>query len=481
MTAALRTAMTQMLAVRLASLGVMVVAFAVLSRLIEPAQFGYFAIAMSIYTVMRTVAAFGLRQFIIRAEHAVDRDMLRHAAGLSFLIAIGCSAALLITGTAFDDKVPAPLAAALIPLGLALLLEPFSLATEAQLHRDLRFALPAKVAAAQTVIDSAVSVALATLGLGAAALATGVLVAQIATTGMLLWWGGAEGRIWPKPMLSGLGNLTRFGRRYTWVEIAPQLTDMLLIAMLAALASPGVAGLFNRAQVIHKLLDRTLFEGITPVVLPAISNALAQGVPPASVHFTKVDLLAAICWPGFATMAILAEPLVAVLIGQQWQAAVVPVQILALMGSAYPLTKMSSKFFAAADELRFFARVQLVHQVTRLVFGAAGAMVSLNAFCAALALSAGLKSIYLAVWVSRRFGASHYRNLLTRAAMLTLATVLGPALIMAGDFTALVTLALSLPLAAISWIMALRLLRHPLWGQAIETLGLLRRGMRGAA
>lgn len=92
---------------------------------------------------------------------------------------------------------------------------------------------------------------------------------------------------------------------------------------------PAIAGTYSRAQVIRDLLDRTRLEGIAAVIQPALGGALRRGVSPSTVLATKLDCLTAICWTAFAMIAPLAAPLVALLLGAQWQDAVPAVQILA--------------------------------------------------------------------------------------------------------------------------------------------------------
>ncbi len=468
MTTSLQTAMLQMLSARLLAILMMAVFFAVLGRLLAPADFGYYAIAFGAFSLLQTLTAFGLQAYVIRAEQEMDRAALGRAAGLSLMIALAGCLLLLVSAAIFGGwLMPYPLAISLVPMAIALLLEPFSLATEAQLHRQLNFRLPAKIAALRTAADGSTAIGLALLGWGAPALAVGVLVSHLVATGLLLTLGGAERRVWPRPSLSGLTQFGGFGRRVTLIKLAPEFTDLVLVSGLGALAGASVTGLFNRVQVIHRMVDRTLFEGIMPVVLPAISNALAGGAPRETVYVTKVDLLVALCWPGYAMIALLAEPLVTVMLGDQWDAAVTPVRILAGMGLFLPFSKMSLSYFTAIDELSFYLRIQLHSQLARLALGLAGAAISLEAFCAALVAGSAVKAGQLASWTRRNFGKGHYRPVLTRAAIITLMTLCAPAAVVLWSGAApLPTLLLALPLAALSWLAALRLTNHLLYDQA---------------
>ena len=476
----LRTAMLQMLSARAASIVMMMAFFAILGRLLAPEDFGHYAIAFGAYNLMKTLTAFGLQAYIIRAQEEVPVDALSRAAGLSLMIA-GAGAALFLGAAASlgGGVLAMPLALCLLPMAAALILEPLSLATESRLHRNLSFGLPAWIATLRTLADGATAISLALLGWGAPALATGLLASQLVATVLLLAFGGAEARVWPRPTFSGLKEFGRFGSKLTSIKIAPDFTDLLLISALGAFAGAYVTGLFNRVQVIHRMIDRVLFDGINPVVLPAISTALASGMEPARVYHTKVDLLVALCWPGFAMIALMADPLVAVLLGAQWAEAVLPVRVLAGMGLFLPFSRMSLNYFAAIDELSFYLGMQMRAQVVRLVLGVPAAMVSLEAFCGALVIGSAYKAGSLAVWTRREFGAGHYRPIFGRGLAITLATLAGPAaLLLLGDTGPLVTLLLALPLAVAGWITALWAVGHPLFEQAREMLVAALRGRK---
>src|SRR6056297_3308445 len=139
MTAA-RTALLQMLASRLLALLATVVGFAVLGRLLKPEDFGHFAIAAAAFYMLKNLANFGLRQYMIRSDREIDPAALASATGLSFTIAAVSCFLFIGAGTLLSGEViPEPVANALVPLGIALLAGPLILGVEVQLQRALDF------------------------------------------------------------------------------------------------------------------------------------------------------------------------------------------------------------------------------------------------------------------------------------------------------------------------------------------------------
>jgi O-antigen/teichoic acid export membrane protein len=460
---------------RAVSLGLMAVGLAVLGRLLPPEAFGHFALAMAIFGVVQTVIEFGLRQYIIRSETDLPRATIEAAAGMSMMIAVAAVILLLgFAALAAGSILPQETAWALVPLSGALLIGPLVLGTEALLRRSLNFGLISFAEVVRVAADVAVAIGLAFMGFGAVALACGTLVSHVALAVILYVWGGRENRV--RPRIRGQGTLWRglagWGGQLTVVQILPKATDLVMVAALSAAQGAAALGLFNRARVIHQILDRTLLEGITPVVLPAFGNAIRNGTSPADVYRIKLDYMTAICWPCFALIALMAEPLVAVLLGPQWDEAVPIVRILALIGLALPITKMSQSYFVAIDETGAFLRLQLTQLLVRLPLALAGALVSVEAFAAAYVAGNWMKAFGIARYLRGRLGkeGTQHLRVALRAAAITSVTLAGPAAILLLDHGAALTLALALPLAAIGWIVGAVLVRHPLLDEIREAV-----------
>ena len=449
-----------MVGARLAGLATTVVGLAVLGRLLDPADFGHYAIAFSAYSLLKILSNFGLRQYIIRAEGEVPPELIASATGLSLVIAgAGCLACLGLQLLP-RDLVPQPVAAALVPLGAALLVGPLTLTVEAQLYRDLRFGLPARSAVLASVSEVGVAIALGWAGFGVVALAGGLLAGQVVLALLLLT--GARA---PAPSLSfaGFSRLGLFGGRLVTINMLQSGVDLVLIPSVGALLGPVATGLYNRAQVLRDLLDRALLDGIDPVVLPAISAALRRGVSPMAVLASKLDYLTVVCWPAFLMIGLFAEPLVRVLLGGQWGGAVPAVRILMLGALALPVTKMSVKFFTAIDALDVYLRIQAWQQALRLVLGLAAATVSLETFCWAMSASFAFKAIAILAFLRQRFSGHDrvHHAALARGALVTLITLTAPTLLLLTDLPPMPLLLLAGAAAACGWLAALRLLDHP--------------------
>ena len=457
-------AFVRMLAARLAALVATVAAFAALGRLLTPEAFGHFALAAAVFALAQTISEFGLRHYLVR-ERDLAPGTAGRAVGLALALAAACAAILAALALALGGGAMHPAsAAALLVLAPALLFSAVGAVAEALLQRELDFRLIAWVEVARAGMDGAVAVALAWAGLGAVALAGGVLASRAASAVAVVALGGHVRALAPR--LGGWGRFGGFGGRFVATDLLPNAASLALNATLTAAQGAATLGLYNRAQAIRAMLDRTALSGIRPVVLPVIARALASGWSPAEIHARKVDHLCAICWPAFAAIALLAEPIVALLLGARWEGTVPAVRILAATGLAVPLTKMSLKFFVATDLLGVYLRVSASQQVIQIALAGAGALVSLEAFCAGIALAAAIRALRLMHIVRARFGSGRpgYGAIAARGGAITAGALAGPMAILlwAPTLGPAATLATALPLAALGWLAALALVRHRL-------------------
>ena len=473
-----QSAFLVMVIARLAALAAGVVAFAVTGRLLEPQEFGHFAVALAAWTLLSAVSEFGLRSFLIRERDLEPEDPGR-ALGLALALSAACAALMALVALALPERLASPGAvlAALI-LAPALVPAAASSVAEALLQRVLDFRLISRVTVLRAVLDGAVAIGLALAGFGVAALAAAVLVSHLVATAVLVAWGGHAAAL--RPRLSGWARFVRFGLRVSGTSILPNATGFGLIAALAGMQGAAVAGTYNRAMTVHQMLDRVVLQGLQPVVLPAIAQGLAGGLSAAQVHGRKIDYLVAVCWPTFALIALLAPEIVRVLLGPGWEGAVPAVRILALTGLLFPVNLMSSKTFVATGHEAAFLRITAVQQAVAAGLGLLGAAISLEAFCLALVAAAGVKTAHVLRTAHRLFGGAEpgmgeigRRGALIAAASLSgpLALVLSQGAGLAPDWGPLPTLLAAAPLAALGWLAGLRLAGHALLDEARALLG----------
>lgn len=442
------------LIIRIASL-------AVLARLLPPAEFGIFAAASAAVALGAVLSDIGAQQYLIRAPELTLRAQ-RAALGLSLGVACLVVSAILAICVFAPEGWLLPefrWTAALLCLGF--LIEPFNAVATATLQRELRFGPLLAAGLVRNFAQAVAAIGLAAAGFGAPSLALAGIVEVLAAAIVLH-------RVRPllRPSREGWGEVFAFG--WQWAALfglrhAGQALSQLMVSLMLGFA--GV-GLFSRALSIVSLFDRVVMSAIWPVVLPVAAEHRRQGRDLAPLYLRQIAYLSVVAWPFFAIVAVLAEPLVRIVLGPTWLETVGPVRILALGGIALPFLATTAPYFAALDMVGRVLPVQATVQALRVVLVAAGAYVSLELACAALVLTEAA-----AAWgvqrVLRPALGYETRDLLRALALGLLpvaACVAGAALALhqAGPVPPVAAVAIAFAAGAPLWLVALLLVRHPL-------------------
>jgi O-antigen/teichoic acid export membrane protein len=244
---------------------------------------------------------------------------------------------------------------------------------------------------------------------------------------------------------------------------------LMLFGRTMGLPSTGV---FYRALSICQLPDKMFLAGVLQVALPALSRAAQEGLDLKSAYLRGVQQITALYWPALAMMAILAHPIVDLLLGAQWKAVVPLLQIMAI-----------SWMFAFSNELSYGLLVSLGgvrdHLIrSAIIWPVSGALLVGASFwgpaAAAMALCVAVPFQWLVTFlVVRRRLTITFREMalaLRPSAIVTGATAAAPLaaayLLTNGGFEMSLAQAIALAgLSAAGWATAMIALKHPLWDE----------------
>lgn len=437
------------------------VAMMALARLLSPEAFGAHATALAAVQLVGVLADMGAAQYLVQAP-AITEAAKRSALGLGLTLGAAAATPLVLLGALAPEAWFGPgVGTTLAVAALTLLVQPAVAVLSAERQRALRFGAIALAGLAGAAVLTGAAIALALLGFGPVALALASLLELLAVAAIL-----ARGRGLPRPSFSGWAPIFGFG--WVWGAIGGlrQAGDAASRLAVGAVLGLGPLGLLTRAQGVVQIFDKALLDAISPVVLPALSAAQRAGRALGPVYLHQVACIAAVAWPFFGALGLLAEPLVRLLLGPGWEAAVPALRVLCLAGLALPLSALTLPYLVAVERLRDWLPVQAGLQVGRIVLVGAAAFVSLEAVAAVLAAEQAAKALAAQTLLSRHLAIAPggVSGALLRSAAPALAALCPVAAI--GAFAAgmgpFALLGLAALCAAPAWWLAIRLVRHPL-------------------
>ena len=307
----------------LLSLGIVMV----LARLLAPADFGMLAMAIAFVglagaVVQRSVGPALEQRHALSEEHVATGTTL--ALGLAFALAATLFVLAPPISALVDEPGLAPVLRSLSPLPVFAAL---AVVSEHLLRRHLEFGwLTAASLAAQTLGGGVVAIGLALLDCGVWALVGGVLARQALFAAFLQWRRSSALRL-------------RISRRET-ADLLRMGTGFTLISLLNTIAwhgtRLGLGGALGTAALgLYVFADRLASVPAAPssvlgeVLFPAMSRRQHRPDRLASVLGNSVELMLLAGLPAGAAIAVAAPEIVAVVLGEQWRAAVPAMSILA--------------------------------------------------------------------------------------------------------------------------------------------------------
>ncbi|MFH6784185.1 MULTISPECIES: oligosaccharide flippase family protein [Methylobacterium] len=463
-------------------LSITLVQTALVSRLLTPEQVGLSMLGVALVQVVDGLRDFGTTNYIIH-EPTTSQQSARTAftvlLALSLVFAAGLFASADLWAGMYGQPVLAPY---LRVLSLSFLLVPFSGPLMAMMRRDFQFASLMWVNVGIGLTYAVVLVGLAYLGFGALSFAWAMVGSAAAAVALSLAVRPEPGVY--RPSLQGWRTALAIGGFSSVNTLLTRAYDLLPIFLLGRFGGPDLVGLYGRAQVLSQLPDKMILGSLSTVILPMFAADRRDGRPLAPTYLASIGNITAVLWPISVLLALIAHPVVMVLLGSQWLASVPIFQVLALASMLTFPAMLTYPVLLASEGLRDTLTASLIGLPPSAVILFAAASGGPLAVAASQFLTVPLQA-GIALWFIRRrvpFGLADFVGALRISALVALATALPPIAVIALTGRGF---ALTIPegvLAgfggAAAWLVAMLVLDHPIAGHIRETIRPVMIGLR---
>jgi O-antigen/teichoic acid export membrane protein len=437
----------------------------IIARLMGPAEFGISVLGMAALAIAEVIRDFGGGAYIIQ-EKQLTIDRIRTAFTITLGWTLILTVALLLAAEPLARFYEIPgLKVYLQIVAISYLIGPFVAPLFALMQREMAFDKIAIITIITTITNAVLTVTFASLGYSYLSFALANVVS--ACCGMVLGF-------YFRPQFSVFRisfaewrRLVSFGRYQIGAGTLACLSSYLPYLIIGRVLDNTAIGLYQRAVTVSTLPLKAV-SAIDYVAFPAISAHLRDGGDIRHAYLRAVIFITGVHWPGLIVLALLAHPLVAILLGHDWLAVAPLVFIMALarlFGFADSLT--NSSLLAAGRPRQLFLLHLIVIPVS-LGLIALSAPYGINAVAWTMCLTAPLE-FAVALYFIRQFVTFSIPELLSAlrpSAIVTLLSALGPLLIVAthgwGEHLHIATLAAALVLAGIGWGGGMWLTKHPL-------------------
>lgn len=298
-------------------------------RFISPTDYGLNNMLQSPLEVMMLLSTIGLDIALVQSKK-LEQDEIRSVFGW-LLVVNGCLfLAYFFGGSLLAGYFNEPRLEMLARvLAFVFLLAPFRVIPNALLDRELKFKLRAQVELGATVCSVLLTLGLAIMGAGVWALVIGVLANRVLQAIMLMviepWFA------MPTLNFAVAHRLMRFGGLSAASGVLAMVSGLVVSLIAGKSLGSELLGIYAVATQFAMLPLAKIMPVINQSLVPAFSKFQAERKVAGHYMEKAMGVLSLALVPAMVGMACIADPFVQVLLGEQWQAAAVPLAVLSLM------------------------------------------------------------------------------------------------------------------------------------------------------
>jgi lipopolysaccharide exporter len=366
------------------------VATAILARLLTPEDFGVVGFALIFMALLETVKDLGLGQALVasKPEKVYERADTVFVAGLGLgVVMTGLVAALAPLAAAFFDE---PRLLGILPvLGLNFLIRSVGATHYALTQKEMLFRTRTMAEFADVLVRGTIGVVLALAGAGVWSLVIGYVMGTIALVVAL--WVLVPWR--PKLRLdrAQLPGLLRFGGALTGVDITAAVTANADYVFVGKVLGPAALGLYTLAFRLPELAIVNVATVAGIVLFPAFANVERNAL--SHTYTVSLRYLLMLCMPVAAAVALLAAPLVELAFGPKWHGAVEPMRLLTIYAFAVTVGIPAGTAYKAVGRAGVLLKLAVPRTIMLVVGVAIFVSSGITAVAATHAVVAGLFSV----------------------------------------------------------------------------------------
>ncbi len=341
--------------------GVQFVIGIVLARLLFPEQFGLIGMLTIFMAIIRTFLDSGFGAALIQKKEITQTDI---CSIFYFNILVGLATAGILCLVApwiaafYSQPVLTELTRA---LSLTVIIDSFGMIQGTILVKQINFKTQTKVSLISGALSGIIGVTLAAYGFGVWSLVVQQVSASLFSTISL--WSFSSWRPALIFSFSSLRNMFGFGSRLLFSGLLNQIFDNLYYVVIGRLFSAADLGYFTRAKTMNDLPTQTLSGMVGRVTFPVFSTI--QDDPARMKRGLKkaLTILVLVNFPMMIGLAVIARPLVLVMLTEKWIACVPYLQLLCVVGLLFPLHLMNLNVLQALGRSDLFLRLEIIKKI----------------------------------------------------------------------------------------------------------------------
>ncbi|NMA23592.1 MAG: lipopolysaccharide biosynthesis protein [Spirochaetales bacterium] len=434
--------------------GIQFIVQIILARLLLPEMYGTVALVTVFITLAQVFVQSGLGTALIQKKEADNVDF-----SSVFYLSLGLAGVLYTLLFIFAPVISrfyhdAELIPVLRVLGIILFFGAVNGIQNAWVSRHMMFKELFKRSIGALLISGTAGIIAAYAGLDIWALVIQQLTNQAAVT--VIMWFTVKWRPIRAFSLDKVKALFSFGWKLLLSSLLDQLYRDLRTLVIGRIYSSSTLGFYNKGEQFPKIIVSNINGSIQAVMLPALSAHQDDRQRVKAMMRRAIKTSSFIMFPMMVGMAVVAEPMVRLLLTEKWLPAVPFLQVFCFTYMLWPIHTANLQAINALGRSDIFLKLEIIKKIVGIVI----LVVSVPMGVYAIALGgvvSGISSSFINAWPNKKLlNYSYAEQLKDIAPALGLSLLMGAIVYLVGTFPTAdwQKLMVQVPVGAVAYIIA---------------------------
>ncbi|WP_282776951.1 lipopolysaccharide biosynthesis protein [Phaeodactylibacter xiamenensis] len=329
----------------------------ILARLLLPEDFGLIGMLAVFIGISQSFVNSGMGSGLIQKQDRTDADFSTVFV-FNLVVSTLFYVLLFFTAPFIADFYDEPrLVNITRVLSLNIIINALAIVQRSRLEIDIDFKSLTKVNITGTIVSGTIAILAANYGYGVWALVIQQIVNAFVTV-TVLW---SLNKWKPSILFSkeSFRALFGFGSKLMLASIYAQAFQNIYNITIGKYYNAGDLGFYNRAKSLSDIPSDTVSNILLQVTYPILSSLQNDKVRMVSVYKRMIKMSAFLIIPTMILIALLAEPLIRVLLTDKWLPSVILLQWIAIARITYPISVINMGVLNAMGRSDLFLKVDL--------------------------------------------------------------------------------------------------------------------------
>lgn len=337
----------------------------ILARILSPAEFGLIAMLSVFLAIGTSLMESGLTSSLIRTQGADQRDYST-VFFFNLMGSVVVYGILFVTAPLIADFYRQPLLAGIVRLyGLSIVISAFFSVQNTLLTKEMKFKIQTIIQIPSVLIGGCLGILLAYLGYGPWSIVWMNLL-NICVSTVLHWYLSP----WRPLFIFDRKRFQyhfRFGYKMTLSGMLDTLYKNIYTIIIGRFFAAAQLGFYSRAESLSQLPVGIISSSINKVTYPMFSMISDDDVRLKMVY--KKLMQQVLFWnaPILILLALVAHPLIELLLTEKWLPSVPYFQILCLAGILYPLHAYNLNILKVKGRSAQFLKLEIIKKVLGVI------------------------------------------------------------------------------------------------------------------